>query len=107
MCVDAVSCLVCGLVDLLPFAWQTDQDKASDKPGKDELRRRLTQQEQVFQASRQAFAAAPLVYSFVGEDSSAWSFVVDQGGLTVPWSNEPGRALSGDVHWETELPVAI
>ena len=82
-------------------------DKASDKPGKDELRRRLSQHERALQVSQQGFASAPLAFSFVGEDTSAWSFVVDQGGLTVPWSNSPSRALSSDTRWELAVPVAI
>ena len=86
---------------------QADVDKASDKPGKDELRRRLTQHEATLQAPRPMFASAPLLYSFLGEDASAWSFVVDRGEATVPWSNEVARALSSDAHWETEVPTAV
>ena len=81
-------------------------DKASDSPRKDELRRRLNHREHALKLPHQIFAGAPLLYSFLGEDSSAWSFLV-QGESTLPWSHEAGRELSVDVHWETQVPTAV
>ena len=62
-----------------------------------------------------SFAGSPAAYTFVGNDASQWSLVVERDELSMPWSNENAarfvldahRVLSGDMHWETETPVAV